>query len=75
MGTSRTRPEAMLPTVQSWGGDDFAWYLREVPGTFIRLGVHDPDSGRPHLDLHVGNFDVDERAISVGSAGPRGRSS
>jgi amidohydrolase len=49
---------------QSWGGDDFAWFTREVPGTYVRLGVRDPDG--PTLDLHAGHFDVDERAIAIG---------
>ncbi len=49
---------------QSWGGDDFAWFTREVPGTYVRLGVRAPDG--PTLDLHAGHFDVDERAIAIG---------
>ena len=49
---------------QSWGGDDFAWFTREVPGTYVRLGVRDPDG--PTLDLHAGHFDIDERAIAIG---------
>jgi amidohydrolase len=49
---------------QSWGGDDFAWFTREVPGTYVRLGVRSP--GGPTLDLHAGHFDVDERAIAIG---------
>jgi metal-dependent amidase/aminoacylase/carboxypeptidase family protein len=49
---------------QSWGGDDFAWFTREVPGTYVRLGVRTP--GGPTLDLHAGHFDVDERAIAIG---------
>jgi amidohydrolase len=57
---------AVRPAVQSWGGDDFAWFLREVPGAYIRLGVHDPSNGHDHLDLHAGHFDVDERSIGVG---------
>ena len=57
---------AVTEAVQSWGGDDFAWYTRELPGTYVRLGVHDPDSAEPRLDLHVGHFDVDERAIALG---------
>jgi amidohydrolase len=57
---------AVTPAVQSWGGDDFAWYTREVPGTYIRLGVHDPAWQGPRLDLHAGRFDADERAIAVG---------
>jgi amidohydrolase len=59
-------PEAVTQASQSWGGDDFAWYLREVPGTYIRLGTHDPDAIHDHFDLHVGHFDVDERSIAVG---------
>lgn len=49
---------------QSWGGDDFAWFTRKVPGTYVRLGVRAPDG--PTLDLHAGHFDVDERAIAIG---------
>lgn len=52
-------------TEQSLGGEDFSWYLRQVPGAMARLGVHavgDPT----HLDLHSGDFDVDESAIQVG---------
>lgn len=49
---------------QSWGGDDFAWLTRAVPGAYVRLGVRAP--GGPQLDLHAGQFDVDEDAIAVG---------
>ncbi|MGH3729829.1 MAG: amidohydrolase [Micromonosporaceae bacterium] len=47
----------------SMGGEDFAWYLEEIPGAMARLGV-----GRPgeELDLHQGSFDIDERAIGYG---------
>jgi amidohydrolase len=58
--------ESVVPTPQSAGGDDFAWYLEQVPGSFVRLGVHDPTKGETHLDLHAGSFDVDERAIGIG---------
>jgi amidohydrolase len=57
---------SIQPAVQSWGGDDFAWFVHEVPGTYVRLGVHDPASKGPRLDLHAGHFDVDERCISAG---------
>ena len=52
--------------MQSWGGDDFAWFLREIPGSYVRLGVHEPGSNDARLDLHAGHFDVDEDAIAVG---------
>ncbi len=50
---------------QSLAGEDFAWYLREVPGSLTRLGVRSPGK-QEVVDLHNGNFDVDETAISVG---------
>jgi amidohydrolase len=56
--------DAIETVLQSWGGDDFAWFTREVPGTYVRLGVRDPQG--PTLDLHAGHFDVDERAIAIG---------
>ena len=53
-----------VPTVQSLGGEDFAWYLDHVPGSMARLGVKPPGQERPH-DLHQGSFDVDEEALPV----------
>ncbi|MGZ8734525.1 MAG: amidohydrolase [Acidimicrobiia bacterium] len=58
--------DAVVTTEQSAGGDDFAWYLQRVPGSYARLGVHDPTSTEPRRDLHAGTFDVDEGAIEVG---------
>ncbi|MDR2348070.1 MAG: amidohydrolase [Bifidobacteriaceae bacterium] len=49
---------------QSMGGEDFAWYLREVPGALMRLGVRTP--GGPAFDLHQAEFEPDEGAIGVG---------
>ncbi|MCV7193275.1 amidohydrolase [Mycolicibacterium brumae] len=57
-------PEALADTRQSGGGEDFSWYLEEVPGAMARLGVW---SGiGPQLDLHQPNFDIDERALAIG---------
>ena len=58
-------PGAGVPTTQSLGGEDFAWYLDGVPGAMARLGVRPPGAERSH-DLHQGTFDVDEDAIGVG---------
>ena len=57
--------DAVVTTPQSLGGEDFAWYLESVPGSYARLGVRTPGSGR-ELDIHQPTFDVDERAIGVG---------
>ncbi len=57
--------DGVVEAEHSWGGDDFAWYSREIRAAFVRLGVHDPSSTH-RLDLHVGRFDVDERSIAHG---------
>jgi amidohydrolase len=49
----------------SMGGEDFAFYLEQVPGAMIRLGTAAPGGGQQH-DLHQGNFDVDESCIGYG---------
>jgi amidohydrolase len=50
---------------QSLGGEDFGWYLDDVPGAMMRLGTRTP--GGPTYDLHQGNLRVDERAIGIGA--------
>jgi amidohydrolase len=58
-------PSAAVPTSQSLGGEDFAWYLQHVPGAMARLGVK-PVGAATTMDLHQPAFDVDEAAIDVG---------
>ncbi|MFL6174034.1 MAG: amidohydrolase [Marmoricola sp.] len=55
--------EGLLPTTQSLGGEDFAWYLEDVPGAMARLGTRTP--GGPTYDLHQGNLRVDDRAVTI----------
>ncbi|MBX7433012.1 amidohydrolase [Mycobacterium sp. Y57] len=57
-------PDVLAETLQSGGGEDFSWYLEEVPGAMARLGVWS-GHGR-QLDLHQPTFDLDERALGVG---------
>jgi amidohydrolase len=57
--------EAVQPTRQSLGGEDFAWYLQSLPGAMVRLGTRTP-GGRTY-DLHQGDLTVDERAVSAGA--------
>ena len=57
-------PDALADTRQSGGGEDFSWYLEEIPGAMARLGVW-PGEG-PQLDLHQPTFDLDERALATG---------
>jgi amidohydrolase len=58
-------PEAVSDTPQSMGGEDFAWYLQNVPGALARLGTRTPGAG-PLPDLHTADFDIDEQALAVG---------
>ncbi|MHC5904370.1 amidohydrolase [Streptomyces sp. S6] len=63
--TARRGAESVESTEQSLGGEDFSWYLEHVPGAMARLGVRTPGE-RTVRDLHQGNFDADEHAITVG---------
>ncbi|MEU6401610.1 M20 family metallopeptidase [Streptomyces sp. NPDC046985] len=62
---SRLGRDSVESTEQSLGGEDFSWYLEHVPGAMARLGVRRPGE-RTVRDLHQGDFDADERAITVG---------
>ena len=57
-------PDVLADTRQSGGGEDFSWYLEEVPGAMARLGVWSGSGSQ--LDLHQPTFDLDERALAVG---------
>jgi amidohydrolase len=57
-------PDVLADTRQSGGGEDFSWYLEDVPGAMARLGVWSGNG--PQLDLHQPTFDLDERALAVG---------
>ncbi len=55
---------ALTTTKQSSGGEDFGWYLEQVPGSFARLGVWSGEGQMP--DLHQPTFHLDERALLAG---------
>lgn len=56
-------PDNQFGAAQSLGGEDFAWFVEQVPGAMARLGTRTP--GGPTYDLHQGDLQVDERAISL----------
>ncbi|MEU8892408.1 amidohydrolase [Streptomyces sp. NPDC048442] len=62
---ARRGPHSIEDTEQSLGGEDFSWYLEHVPGAMARLGVRTPGDTTKR-DLHRGDFDADESAITVG---------
>lgn len=45
-----------------YAAEDFAWYLRELPGTFYRIGTGNVAKGITH-GLHTPRFTVDEEAL------------
>lgn len=63
--TVRCGAHTVEETEQSLGGEDFSWYLEHVPGAMVRLGVR-PPGDRTVRDLHQGDFDADESAITTG---------
>lgn len=51
----------------SMGGEDFAEYLKFVPGVYFRLGTGNREKGTIY-PLHNPKFDIDEDALPVGTA-------
>ena len=49
----------------SMGGEDFSVYLTQVPGAMLRLGC--ASDGKEAPFLHSPLFDIDERAIALGT--------
>jgi amidohydrolase len=64
-GASVLGAEAVGPTAQSAGGEDFSWYGEVAPLGYFRLGVH--QAGTDRVDLHAGTFDIDETTVGIGS--------
>jgi metal-dependent amidase/aminoacylase/carboxypeptidase family protein len=50
------------------GSEDFSFMAQEVPGCFVALGVHDPQWGEHHCQLHQPNTRLDENALPYGAA-------
>ena len=57
--------DGIRPTLQSMGSEDFSWFLEDVPGALVRLGVGLNDHP---VDVHSPTFDLDEAAIEHGIA-------
>ena len=49
----------------SMGGEDFAYYLEKVPGSFFRLGCRNEAKGILH-PFHSSLFDIDEEVLPFG---------
>ena len=47
------------------GGEDFAYFLQQVPGCIFRLGVYDEAVGAVY-PLHNSRFKLDESVLTAG---------
>jgi len=59
-------PERFIPVQKpSMGGEDFAYYLQQVPGCFFLIGVQPPDRN-DYPTLHSDHFNFTDAALSTG---------
>ena len=49
----------------SMGSEDFAYYVREVPGCYVRLGAC--GEGERYIPLHSPSFTIDEHVLAIGA--------
>ncbi len=49
----------------NFGAEDFAYYLEEVTGVFILLGIRNPEKNIVDIN-HSNRFDIDEGVLPVG---------
>jgi hippurate hydrolase len=52
--------------IANMGGEDFAYFLEQVPGCYVRFGSQVP--GRQGFPAHSSRFDFDEEALPTGAA-------
>lgn len=56
----------VMPLHKTLGAEDFPEFLKDAPGAMYTLGTK--IEGRPVYELHHPKFDLDERALPVGTA-------
>jgi metal-dependent amidase/aminoacylase/carboxypeptidase family protein len=64
-GVAEVTEVAMFHAAFPFNGEDFALFLRRVPGAMLYLGVANPDTGMNGVP-HAPDFAADERAIGLG---------
>ncbi len=58
-------PDGAMPAAPMMGAEDFAFFLRRVPGALMWLGAAPADRPR---ELHRPDMDIDEDVLPVGAA-------
>ena len=56
------------PPYLSMGGEDFSYFLQQVPGCYFLIGSAPQDREPMSVPHHCSHFDIDERALLVGSS-------
>ena len=56
------------PPYLSMGAEDFSYFLQEVPGCYFLIGSAPKDREPLSVPHHCSHFDIDERALLVGSS-------
>lgn len=52
----------------SMGGEDMAYYLLEIPGSFFFIGSAKPDWEPRSVPHHSSHFDIDESVMEIGAS-------
>lgn len=60
-------PDNLLTTTPTMGGEDFAYFAEQVPGSFARLGASAPGAVNP-AGVHTSRLVIDEECMAVGVA-------
>lgn len=60
--------DGVRPPYMTMGGEDMAYYLQKVPGCFFFVGSVPLDREPMSVPHHCSHFDIEERALLVGSS-------
>ena len=52
--------------IANMGGEDFSYYMEQIPGCYVRFGTTTPEC-EPH-PAHSSRFDFDEKVLGIGAA-------
>ncbi len=66
VGAELLGAENVRPMRKSLGAEDFPEFTKKIPGAMFSLGVK--IENRPTYELHHPKFDLDERALPIGTA-------
>jgi amidohydrolase len=50
------------------GGEDFSYYLEQIPGCFYFIGSSPEDRDPLSTPHHCSHFDIDENALLIGAS-------